>query len=657
MKPSRKAILWVLATFAAAMAPQLLRMPPAVALMTLLPLLWRLGAELRGWKPLPGLVRHGATALALAAMFFSYGGLAGRRAAVSLLAVMLALKMIETYRIRDARLVVSFSLFLCATQFLFSQGILMPFYGGLIVVLAMVSFTQLQRNEAWSGLGEAPSIRASLASELGFSFRLLGLAVPIGLAFFLLFPRLSSPLWGIPETTLDSKTGLSETMSPGSIQNLFMDDSPAFRVQFAGPVPPNRDLYWRGPVFWDFDGSTWKGGFYGKNVAAAHLPAADGAPLEYSVQLEPNERKWLFALDYPAQAPADTRITLDYQLIRQDPVIQLLQYSMTSDPRFIDSPELSHTLRMQALDLPPSSSPKTRALVAKWRQETPDDVRFIEQVLAYFNEEDFHYSLEAALLGSQPVDEFLFATRMGYCEHYASTFTVMMRLAGIPARIITGYQGGWYNELGDYLLVRQSDAHAWSEVWLPASGWTRVDPTAAVSPLRIRDGSLGALSDPRHMLDYSWFRNLRNGVDLAQQRWNDLVIEYGAKRQQKLFSPFGLDRMTPSMLVAILFVVIAACSAVLFPLVMRIRGPARKDPLQQVWARFLKRLARAGYRAEASSGPLEMADQAARCLPAMADGIYEITDLYSRYRYAPQRPALQELRQAVRRFQPKKKAN
>ncbi|MDT8320660.1 MAG: DUF3488 and transglutaminase-like domain-containing protein [Xanthomonadales bacterium] len=655
MKPSRKATFWVMATFAAAMIPQLLRMPPAVMLMTLLPLFWRLAAELRRWKPLPGLVRHGATILALAAMFFSYGGLAGRRAAVSLLTVMLALKMIESYSIRDARLVVSFSLFLCATQFLFAQGILMPFYGALIVLLALVSFTHLQRNEAWAAQGHPPATRSSLASELGFSLRLLGLAVPVGLAFFLLFPRLSSPLWGIPETTLDSKTGLSETMSPGSIQNLFMDDSAAFRVQFSSPVPPAADMYWRGPVLWEFDGATWKGSFYGKNVAAVTLPAAETAPLRYTVQMEPNERKWLFALDYPAEPPDDTRVTLDFQLIRQDPVLQLLEYSMKSDPRFIDSPELAHTLRMQALNLPPSSSPRTRSMVSRWRSETPDDWQFVNRVLTHFNEQAFHYSLESPLLGEQPIDEFLFETRIGYCEHYASAFTVMMRLAGIPARVVTGYQGGWHNELGGYVLVRQSDAHAWAEVWLPASGWTRVDPTAAVSPRRILDGSLGALSGPRHMLDYSWFRSLRNGIDLVQQRWNDLVIEYGAKRQQKLFSPLGLDRLTPPMLVALLFVVIAAFSAVLLPLVMRIRGPAAKDPLQQIWIMFLKRLAAAGYRAEASSGPWELAEEASRHLPEAAIGIRSIADTYGRCRYSPDPPALRDLKQAVRQFRAKKK--
>ena len=247
--PSQKATRWVIASLSFAMAPQLVTMPIPLLIMTLLPLMWRIGAEIRGWKPLPALVRHGATVLALLVLYFSYGSIAGRRAAISLLTVMLALKLIESYRIRDARLILSFSLFLCTTQFMFHQGILMPFYGAITIIMILVTLTQLHRNEAFFNFDETPLVRVSLFSELGFSLRLLMLAIPVGLAFFLFFPRWATPLWGIPEATLDAKSGLSDSMWPGSIQNLFMDDSPAFRVMFDGRIPQPSDLYWRGPVF------------------------------------------------------------------------------------------------------------------------------------------------------------------------------------------------------------------------------------------------------------------------------------------------------------------------------------------------------------------------------------------------------------------------
>jgi transglutaminase-like putative cysteine protease len=653
-EPGRNTILWVIATFTLAMLPQIASMPLAVFIATLLPLFWRIGSELNNWKPIPALIRHGATISALATLFLSYGNLSGRRSAVSLLTVMLALKLIECYRIRDARLVVCFSLFLCTTQFLFAQGILMPFYAGTTVIIALVALIKLQRSEAWAHAGRAPTVKASLWSELGFSFRLLALAVPVGLAFFVLFPRLSNPLWGIPDTTLDSKSGLSDSMSPGSIQNLFMDDSPAFRAEFTGPVPSAEHLYWRGPVFWRFDGNTWKGGFYGSNVEATIRPEPTAEAWNYTVQLEPNERKWLFALDYPASIPSDARLTMDFQLIRRQPVIQLIQYEIISNPDFIETPDLSDPLRLEALDLPENTNPRTRKLIEDWRRETPADPELIRRVLNHFNEEPFHYSLEAPLLGRHSVDEFLFETRTGFCEHYASSFAVMMRMAGIPARVVTGYQGGWYSAFGNYLLVRQSDAHAWTEVWLPERGWTRVDPTAAVSPLRVQQGSLSALSTPRHFFDYSWLRGFRNSADVMKQRWNDWVIEYGAGRQSKLFAPLGLDHMSPVVLVSVLFLVIAVFSAIVFPIVLRIRGPGHKDPVQQAWQKFLKRMQRAGFEALPSDGAIELAEAASVRLPADSGAIHRIAQLYTKSRYAPDPPPLSDLKQAVQEFRPNK---
>ncbi len=656
MNPDQKSIFWVIATLSVAMAPQIVRMPLPIIAMALFPLLWRIGAELLGWKALPALIRHSATILALLTLFFSYGNVTGRRAAVSLLTVMLALKLIESYRIRDARLIVSFSLFLCATQFLFSQGILMPFYGAVTVIIALVTLTQLHRKEAFESVGETPAITASIFSELGFSLRLLALAIPVGLAFFLFFPRWATPLWGIPETTLDSKTGLSGSMSPGSIQSLFMDDSPAFRVEFESAIPQPPELYWRGPVFWNFDGKTWSGSFFGKNIAAKSRPDDQGAPWRYTVQLEPNERNWLFALDYPATTPMDTRVSMDFQIFRREAVTQLLQYSMVSNPDFADTPQMAETLKTSALDLPNGFNPRTRELVQGWRESGLTGRALVQHALDFFNQEAFYYSLDAPLLGKHSVDEFLFDSRTGYCEHYASTFTVMMRMAGIPARIVTGYQGGWYNTMGEYLLVRQSDAHAWSEVWFPGDGWTRVDPTAAVSPARVNRGSLGALSAPRHLLDYAWLRNMRNGIDVVQQRWNDWVIKFGASQQAKMFSPLGLERMTPSTLVIALFVAIGLFSAVLLPFILRTRGPGRKDPLQAAWQKFLKRLQSAGCEIQPSNGAIELAHEAALHLPGDSRAIHQIADLYSRYRYSPLPPSLNELKSAIKEFHPKKTA-
>lgn len=649
-----KSMYWVIATLTVAALPQLALMPFHLVMACVLPVLWRILAQAKQWPPLPSWVRFTAVGLGLASLAVSYGGLFGRRASVSLLTVMLALKLLECHRIRDARLVVSFSFFLCTTQFLFTQGLLMPLYGAATVLIGLVALAQLQRVEAFSNKTATPTSSAPLLAELGFSLRLLLLALPICIVFFVLFPRWGTPLWGVPETTLDARSGLSDSMSPGSIENLFMDDSTAFRVEFSGNAPDQSELYWRGPVFWRYDGRTWSSSFYGRSIEAPRLPEETDTSWRYSVQLEPNERNWLFALDYPTGPPRDAKITLDFQLLRRQPVTQLMHYSMVSNPDFTDSPELQATIRNLALELPAGLNPKTREMMEQWRRETPQDGALIQRVLAWFNTEPFHYALNAPLLGSQAIDSFLFDTRTGYCEHYAAAFTVMMRMAGIPTRIVTGYQGGWYNAAADYFLIRQSDAHAWSEVWLEGRGWTRIDPTAAVSPLRVERGSIEAMDQPRHLLDFNWIRTLRNSLDAMEKRWNTLVIEYNHQSQSKLFEGLGMDQMRPIGLITLLFASLAVLAVVLLPLLLRTRGPGSRDPLQPVWQKFLKRLQRAGFRTRPSQGASELAAAASVELPEHAENIQRISDLYNRFRYAPEPPALQELRQAVRRFKPKR---
>ena len=653
MRADDKSMVWVMATLAIALLPQIPRMPLPVMLATLAPLAWRTAAQLRGWKPLPALVRYTATGLSLVVLAVSYGGTFGRRASVSLLAAMLALKLLECEQLRDARLIVSFSFFLCATQFLFAQGVVMPIYGAATTMVGLAALVQIQRNETFGALRSTPVAADSAFIELGFALRLLAVALPVSLAFFLLFPRWMTPLWGVPETTLDAKSGLSDSMSPGTIQSLFMDDSPAFRVTFEGAVPEHSELYWRGPVFWHYDGNTWTSSFYGRNIAADRKPDETTAPWRYTVQLEPNERNWLFALDYPGLAPADTRITMDYQLLRRQPVTQLLQYNMVSNPDFVDEPELKATLRSMALELPDGSNPRTLKLINHWRETFTSDAALVERALRYFNQEAFHYSLDAPLLGDNAVDDFLFKTRSGFCEHYASAFTVMMRLAGIPARVVTGYQGGWYSAMGDYLLVRQSDAHAWSEVWLKGSGWTRVDPTAAVSPLRVEQGSLSALSAPRHVLDFDWLRGIRNGFDLVGQRWNTWVIEFNAQSQSRLFAGFGLERLGPAGLTAALMAVIALITGILLPIIFKFHGLRRTEPLEKIWSKFLRRLNRAGYTPRPSQGAMELAAEAAARMPGYSTQIFAIALLYTRRRYSSMRPELDQIRRAIANFHPK----
>jgi len=633
----RQGDLWMVASLVFAMTPQLMSMPGHLIPITMLPVAWRLLAEFRDWKPMPMVLRVLATGFAVAALVMTYGGLMGRRAAVSMLVLMLSLKLLETFSTRDARVVASLSLFLCATQFLFSQGLAMMVYIVVCLLSSLVAMMYLQRREAFQNIAIVPETGRGIFSELGFGMRLMLLALPVGLAFFLLFPRWGSPLWGVPENALDARSGLSDSMTPGSIQGLFMDDSPAFRAEFETSIPGNSDLYWRGPVFWDFDGRTWASSYLSKNLPAETKPEPLSAPFRYEVQMEPTEQHWLFALDYPALRPQGARMTVDYQLITAKPITSLRSYVMASDPGFRDSPKLKQTLRKAALELPAGFNPRTAALIAGWRAETKSDSAMVQRVLAFFNQENFHYTLNPALLSRHTVDEFVFDTQEGFCEHYASAFTIMMRMAGIPARVVTGYQGGWYSSLGSYVLVRQSDAHAWSEVWIRGSGWTRIDPTAAVAPQRVNNGSVNSLAERRHLLDFAWLRDARNTFDLLQRSWNSWVIAFDASKQSNLFSGLGWGFWdSTKLIIALIAAIVVSTTAVilLLPLILKFRSSRNQDPLLRLWQKFTKKLTKAGFVSHPAMSPRELGSLARSQLKHADDGINQIVELYLLCRYS-----------------------
>jgi hypothetical protein len=303
------------------------------------------------------------------------------------------------------------------------------------------------------------------------------------------------------------------------------------------------------------------------------------------------------------------------------------------------------------MDLPEGYNPRTQEMVNRWREETPGDAAFVDRVLQHFNQEEFFYTLNPPLLSQHTVDEFMFDTRRGFCEHYASAFTVIMRMADIPARIVTGYQGGWYNDLGNYVLVRQSDAHAWSEVWLEGSGWTRVDPTAAVAPMRIEGSSIDALDTRRHIFDFQWLRTAKNGFDLLQRSWNQWVIAFNAERQMKMFTPFGFGSVDSKHLVVIMIVIIGLIGLVLTPVLLRIKLSSGLDRAGKQWLLFRKKLDKAGVPSSAAMTPAELTGAASGDLQEQSAEIKQISDLYRNIRYAPDGPAVTELETAVKNFQ------
>jgi protein-glutamine gamma-glutamyltransferase len=314
---------------------------------------------------------------------------------------------------------------------------------------------------------------------------MLAFAAPVALVMFLLFPRVPGPFWALPSRSAAGLTGLSDEMSPGMISQLIQSDEIAFRVSFEGPEPPQSALYWRGPVLERFDGSTWRD--------LERLPQLSprmqlrGPSFRYRITLEPHGRAWLLALDFPARwSDRDAMLTNEFQLVSRRPIDSAHALEIESWPEASPEPELSPLLRMRNLQQPEGRNPRSTELAIALRAAAGSDAAFVDAVLRHFREQPFVYTLQPPLLGSvHPVDEFMFRTRRGFCEHYASAFTLMARAAGVPARVVTGYQGGEVNPISNRLVVRQSDAHAWSEVWLEGRGWTRVDPTGAVAPNRI----------------------------------------------------------------------------------------------------------------------------------------------------------------------------
>jgi transglutaminase-like putative cysteine protease len=613
---------WSLAVAGACLLPLLLQLPgPIAAVIAACALViavvsWR--------RPLSWWVRTVAAVLVVAAVFAQFDLRFGRDTGSALLGAMLALKPAETASLRDARSLVGFALFAPFSTFLLDQGPVSLALGLVAVVLALGA---LQRLAAFEGGMDA----APLAEPLRQSLRLLALGLPLAMAVFWLFPRIPSPLWGVPER-VQGRTGLSDRMAPGDWLDLLTDDTVAARVRFSGPTPPREALYWRGPVLTDFDGRTWTraGGFEGWPA-----PRVDSAPTRwtYELEVEPTDRRQLVALDLPLSTPEGMELTRDLSPHAMRPLAGLTRWRMTSAAAERFEPELRGAVRRRALALPPGFNPRSLALGRVLRRRYGgDDRAIVRHVLAWVRR-DFAYSLSPPPLGRDGMDQFLFETRTGYCEHFAGAFTVLMRAAGIPTRVVTGYVGGYFNRLGGgYWMIRRSDAHAWTEVWLADTGWTRVDPTAAVAPENIYD-TLQPATGGDGLLDVLAGRGGAALVgDWLRRNWNDMVLGFDASRQQRLFRPLGLDRAQPAQLVAAF--ALAAVLALGLMLALSLRAPREADPLLRAWHALGRRYARRGLGPAPHEPATTWAERIDKALPGGAAGLRDLAARFTRRRYA-----------------------
>lgn len=587
-----------------------------------------------------------------------YATIFGRDAGVSLLIGMLFIKLLETRRYRDAMVMIGLSYFVILTNLLYTQSIPTSLYMILVVFIITVSLVTI--NSSPGAITWKEKIRIALPLTI--------LALPLAVLLFILFPRIPGPLWGLPQDVYNAHSGMSDTMSPGSLSQLALSDEVAFRVSFNGPMPAKEDLYWRALVLWEFDGRTWREGDVRANTPPNIQPK--GNPVEYTVTLEPHQRRWLFALDIPSvnsrsKAPTGLRMTVnrDALLRASNSIVTLSQYRVNSFSQYTLDPALNVHDRVKALRLPPYN-PETARLAQSWRNNGLSAEQIINKALSLFRQE-FTYTLRPPVLRNNIVDEFLFDTKRGFCEHFAGAFVVLMRAAGIPARVIIGYQGGEVNPIGNYMLVRQADAHAWSEVWLENSGWVRIDPTSAVSPLRIEHGldqAIPAFENPRFILRRNSKLLAKLGLlwDSVNNRWNQWILGYGPEMQQLFLQYLGIQNTAAYNLVIILSVTLTVVMSVIALIGFRKRRPPRRDYAQRMFLKLCKKLTKAGFKKQPYDGASTYLECVKKKNEDLGDDLAPIIALYLdlRYRQPQMNPGdLKRFRKSVRELNPIKYSN
>ena len=482
--------------------------------------------------------------LGLAGLSLTYGAAFGLDMGVGFLVLCLVSKLWELYKRRDAYVVLNLSLFVIAGLFLLDQGLVTTLQAVAATIIVLLAFITLNDDSNTSGDG-----RMRTLGVLGVS------ALPLLVVLFLFFPRLP-PLWSVQLSSSQATTGVSDSMSPGDIASLSQSTELAFRVEFTQARPAQSELYWRGLVFSDFDGVTWRPnrrvqqqwqpGRQPPNWLARSLATATTKtePKSYEITLEPTQQQWLFGLDYPLPQNKDTRLTSDFTLIKEEPVSEQLRYEVLRYAPMQIDPILDEVSRAANLTLPSAGNLQTQNLAKQlFAQSGSDPERYIQAIQRWINQTEFRYTLSPPPLDEDRIDSFLFETKAGFCEHYSSSFTFMMRAVGIPARVVAGYQGGEMSRGGNVWEVRQMDAHAWSEVWLEGQGWVRVDPTAFVAPERVEQG-MDALTQSRgaslfgegaaaqvSYQQYQMLQALRRLSDQASYYWQKDVVGYDQDKQ------------------------------------------------------------------------------------------------------------------------------
>lgn len=566
---------------------------------------------------------------------FDFGYSFGRDPSVAFLFVLVAAKFAEIRRASDATLLLCLAAFLLLTQYFYSQTILAAIFTlPAIVALAFaLSILRDSKNPAKN------------TQQVKLVSKLLVHGLPLAALLFFIFPRLPGPLWSLPEDAM-ATTGLSDSMSPGSIGSLSQSAAVAFRVEFDDEPPPANQLYWRGPVLTEFDGRNWNTSKSVVESAPQHLPGM-GELHSYTVMLQPHKQRWLFALDAAISLPQSDstnidgqsirtstrllgRLMGDGQLIANKPVSHVLRYrqsSVLSDKMASSRAPADNTLYL------PGKNPRTIEFARKLRSSSTSDMDYAQNVLRNFNRDLFRYTLQPQILGDAPVDEFLFQTKAGFCEHYAAAFVVLMRAADIPARVVTGYLGGEMN--GDYMIVRQADAHAWAEAYI-GGVWQRFDPTGFVAPSRVEQGLSAALPNESAVpglarFDSSWLRTAQLRWDAMNHHWQRLVVNFDNDSQDKFWDRLGL--LNPSLVQLMLIVIALSLAWSLFILGMPRVSNRDLTASEKLWKRLCRLLHRYHFTRHKNESASEFLQRAALRWPTQKERLLRLDTDFTALRF------------------------
>ena len=624
---NKNRLIFLFASIGLIALPHITHLPVELFVFFYALLSWRvIGIWKPEWLPHRWLV-FVLTAGGLALLYSHQHSVLGRDAGTSLFMTALALKLLEIKSARDLYLISYLAFVVAASQFLYEQSILMAVY--ILFVCSVLLATLVSINSH-----EPNAVKALRTASL-----IIVQALPMAIVLFVLFPRLEAPKWLLFNEPQKAKAGLSDTMEPGSISELGLSDERVFRVKFTGALPPPAQRYWRGPVLAYTDGKKWSQIKSPRYVSRLDKVVMTGTPFEYTLLMEPQNKPWVFALDMPHVFSEPLRQNAYYQLITLNNPDQRTEYKISSYPRY-NTGFINYADYQDSTQLPSEPSPKIKQLVTQLHgfDNTPE--QFIKQLLNHFRHEDFHYTLTPPLMAENPIERFLFDTRAGFCSHYAAAFVYLMRVAHIPARVVTGYQGGELNKVGDFLEIRQADAHAWAEVWLDHKGWVRVDPTAAVAPERIErtvtieqllPGGLIRFAESDTALQATnWLKKAQQLWQNVDYNWQRLIVNYDNKNQTRFLSSFGIADL--KTLVYWMIALISTITALLSWLLLY-QKQQRRDPIMRIYHRYCKKLGKHGFIRATGEGAKDFANRVKQGMPEQAAHIDRITDLFIKLHY------------------------